>query len=128
MNKEKPFMTAGMLTTIKSRGNRFSITCPECSFIFFATYHPGSCQSIYCTECSAVFMGIVYQIDCGECEKRLKCFGMRPVPFIKIPENAPPIKISLANTMMLADCHFQIQELLKDPNLFKGISVGVNTK
>ena len=128
MNKERPFTMSGHLTTIKRQGMRFSIQCPECSFIFYATYDPGSCVSIHCTECQSTFMGIVYCVDCGECEQRLKCFGLRPVPFKRIPDSDPPIKISLANTIMLADCHFAIQGLLKDPNLFKGISISANTK
>lgn len=86
----KPFMPFGMFRTIKTREAFCKLVCPTCSQVAYSTYFPGSCQLVTCIECGTNYIGIVDNVNCGECETRLKCIGMHPVKFEQMRQGDIP--------------------------------------
>ena len=118
--KGKPFMASGGLTSIKSKESYCKIKCPNCEFIFYTFYEPGSCLAIVCTVCYTKFMGVVNSVNCGQCEERLKCIGLKPVIFELIPDKER-VKITPDNTVMPAGFYDHAVGACIDA--FKGITI-----
>jgi hypothetical protein len=81
MDNGRPFMGAGGFTSIKSPEACSRIKCPGCHTHLYAFQIQGSCLKVVCANCFTRFIGIVKTVNCGECEEKLKCLGLRPAPF-----------------------------------------------
>ena len=73
-------------------------------------------------------MGIVKTVNCGECEERLKCLGLRSIPFELVDPNRK-IRITHENTVMPSGQYELVIESMKEAMKhggFQGVRVKAN--
>ena len=97
-------MSSGGFTSIKSPEACSRIECPNCHVYLYAFHVQGSCLKVVCAECFTRFIGTVATVNCGECEEKLKCLGLRPVPFEIITKDDVP-RMTVDNTLIIAELY-----------------------
>jgi len=104
----RPFSIRGQFRTIKCKEACAVIICPHCSFESYATHIPGSCTSLTCPSCYSQFMGVTDKVNCGECEQRVKCLGLQPIPYKCLTSEDAP-RLTIDNSVLHTDVWEAIQ-------------------